>query len=198
MTAPQPDPPQPTPTPAPPPEPQPDPPPDDDDGGESLTERESRYKREAVARRRETRAAQQENDKLRAELERVRGEQETEADRRIREAVEAAKGETAATYERRLLEASVLTRAAGRLAHPEVAAALLPIDEILAEPADVREVRLDEEIDALLAKMPELALVATPNGAPPLVTQGVRTPRPTGTPGDDPDAWIRARAKGNR
>ena len=187
-------PPEPPPTPPEPPPPEPTPEPDVPD--DQLSDREQRYKREAIARRRETRAAQAEADKMRVELERLRGEHESETDKRVREAVEQAKTETAAQYERRLLEATVATKAAGRLAHPEVAAALLPLDELLDERDEAtRAQRLDDALDELLERMPELGTNGATSPSSSLITQGVRTPPKAGAASDDPDAWIRARAK---
>jgi hypothetical protein len=179
----------PTETPPPQPEPEPDPPDD------QLTDRELRYKREAVARRRETRAAQQQADELRAELEKHRSASETEAEKRVREAVDQAVADTTAKYERRLFEATVIARASGQLRDPEDAVRLLPLDELVKDPD-----KLDEALKTLLEQKPYLAAgngQTTTTTSVPLVTQGVRGQRPPAD-NDDPDAWIRARARGAR
>jgi hypothetical protein len=182
-------PPAPDPTPPDPPPPDPNDPPDD-----QLSERELRLKREAQTRRRETRAAQQQADELRAELEKLRVQSESDSDKRVREAVDQAVTETTAKYERRLFEATVIARAAGRFRDPEDAVRLLPLDELVGHPD-----KLEDAFTELLKAKPYLAAGGNgTDGAPPLVTQGPRSGRSTSMSQDDPDAWIRARARGER
>ena len=170
-----------------------------------LDERQTRafeeVRREAAARRRAERAAQATADELRAELEKLRVESESEQEKKTREAVGAAVAEVTERYERRLLEATVARRAAGKLRDPDDAISLLPLDELL-EVEDERErtKRVDVALDELLESKPYLA----ENGersAPPterrLVTQGARSERPGDSrrSGVDADSWIRGRAR---
>ena len=183
---------------------------ENDENGErrddlGLDERQTRafeeVRREAAARRRAERAAQATADELRAELEKLRVESESDQEKKTREAVTSAVAEVRTDYERRLLEATVARRAAGKLRDPDDAISLLPLDELL-EVEDERErtKRVDVALDELLESKPYLAENGErppSSGERPLVTQGGRSGRPGDTrrSGVDADSWIRGRAR---
>ena len=170
-----------------------------------LDERQQRafeeLRRENAARRREARAAQQANDELRTELERIRVENESEQERATREAVGVAVAEVEERYGRRLLEAEVARRAAGRLHDPDDATRHVALDELLAV-EDERELvrRIDAALDELLEAKPYLAADGDSSTSTTrrdsLVTQGPRsTPPRERREGVDADSWIRKRAR---
>ena len=195
MTEPQPDP-KPDPKPD---DPKPDDPPDD----LGLDDRQSRafeeLRRENANRRRAERAAQTVNDELRAELERIRTDHESENEKIVREAVEVARAEVVASYEQRLLEAQIARQAAGKLRDPEDAVRLLPIADLvqIADEGE-RARRVDAAIAELLETKSYLALngqTETPPSRTSLVTQGGRSAPPRDRrEGTDADSWIRSRA----
>ena len=176
---------------------------DGGDGGDAelqgLDERGQRAVREARAEaarsRRELRAAQQVADEQRAELERLRVQQESEQERAIREAVDAAVTEERGRWQGQLLEARVTARAAGQLRDPSDAPRYLRLDEL----ADADDRQLDEAITTLLADKPYLALANGDGGHPAsgsqLVTQGTRSGAPRGTDTTSADAWIRGKRR---
>ena len=186
------------------PEPKPDEPTPDEPkadaepkGEEALTpERFEELRREAIKHRREARAAQTAADEVRAELERLRVERESDQERAVREAVEEARREEAAKWDRRLLEAEVAVRAAGKLADPSDAVHLLPVDDLLAEPEpDARQRKIDEALSDLIEAKPYLAAANGPaRPATGLVTQGTRSKPPVS--GDaSADDWIRSHSR---
>jgi hypothetical protein len=186
---------------------------DGGDGGEQsirddlgLDDRQSRafeeLRRENAARRREARAAQKTSDDLRGELERLRVESESDQEKKTREAVDAAVGEVAERYERRLLEASIARRAAGKLRDPDDAVSLLPVDELLAVDDEREQTkRIDDALAELVEAKPYLAedngsSERTPSRST-LITQGARSERPGAARQErDADDWIRKRARG--
>lgn len=124
------------------------------EGGQRALERERTARRDAE---RAARDAQ-------AELDRIRQESLTDQEK----AVQTARREGERAGLRRVLEATVEAKAAGRMANPVLAARLLNLDEMLpAEGTDVDGDRVATAIDELLTKYPELATPAPAAPAAP-------------------------------
>ena len=171
-----------------PPPPEPDaPPPEGDDDDER-----ARLRREAAKHRRDARAAQQQNDELRQQLEQHRVESESELDRAKREAVEAARAEWNAEHAAERLHSRLRARAGTKLRDAEDA--VLHLGGTLS--ADADDAAIDEAIDELIKQRDYLAAPA-PNGGREggLVTQGARSQAPGSGRESNPDDWIRGRAR---
>ena len=162
------------------------------EGGDGDDERE-RLRREAAKHRRDARAAQQQNDELRQQLERHRVESESEQERAIREAVEAAKAEWNTEHAAERLHSRLRVRAATKLRDAEDA--VLHLGGTLS--ADADDAAIDEAIDELIKQRDYLA-APPPNGGREggLVTQGARSQAPGSGGAGTPDDWIRSRARG--
>ena len=158
-------------------------------------------RRDAAKSRRDLRAAQSAADEARKQAETIRSQHESEQEKAIREAVEQARGEERSKWQRDLLEAQVTAQAAGKLADPDDAISLLPLEDLLAEEdAERRKAKVEKAIADLLEQKPYLAAGA--NGGDDrgrgreLVTQGPRSDAPTKTEDRSADDWLRsARAR---
>jgi hypothetical protein len=167
---------------------------------EELTpDRFEEVKREAIENRRKLRAAESAHDETRKELEQLRAERESAEEKAVREAVDAARGEERAKWQRRLVEAQVAARAAGKLTDPADAVHLLSVDELLAEEdEDKRERLMDKALDELVEQKPYLALNGTrERESGRLVTQGARSRAPV-TGDKTADDWFRSRGRRRR
>jgi TolA-binding protein len=165
---------------------------------ESQSKLEYELKSEVVKHRRDARTAQQANDELRGEIERLRLQHESEQEKAIREAVEAKEAELRQEFGLERLHNRLRVLAAGRLRDPEDA--VLHLGAALA--ADVDDAALGEALEQLLKERDYLAAPAAGvlalDGAG-LVTQGARSTAPSANIRESsPDDWIRARAHGRR
>jgi hypothetical protein len=170
--------------------------PEADTGGEPeepTREHVEELKREAVKHRRDARAAQTTNDELRAELERLRVEHESDQEKAIREAVEAERQRLTGEFATERLHNRLRVHAAGKLRDAEDA--VLHLGGTLKPDADDKQV--DDAIEQLIKDRDYLAAPqanGTTEGG--LVTQGARSQPPSSSRESSPDDWIRARARG--
>lgn len=165
----------------------------DPDGSAELTpERADELRREAVKHRRDARAAQQANDELRAEIERLRVAHESDQEKAIREAVEAERARLTSEFATERLQNRLRVRAAGKLRDPEDA--VLHLGATLKPDADDKTV--DDALEQLIKDRDYLAAPAG-NGATEggLVTQGGRSQPPSGRREQTPDDWIRSQIR---
>jgi hypothetical protein len=163
-----------------------------DDHARKLVERANS---EAAARRRDARTAEDARAKLEAELAEFRQAQESEAERRDREAEQRGYDKAIGELTPRLLESVLIGVAAGRLRDP-TDAALIPARtrQELLELTDPDEQRRQavKAIDQLVEAKPHLAAEPVNDRAGPLVTQGGRSTQPSRV-ATDPDEWLRGR-----
>lgn len=132
-----------------------DPAPEGDDLGPEGTKAIAAMKK----RERESRAKlRKAEEKLAALEEQSKTEQEKALDKARKEAAEAAKGEVAAEYRKRILNAEIRTAAAGKLADPSDAVALLDLDaeDAFDDEGEVKAAEIKAAIDALIERKPHL------------------------------------------
>lgn len=147
---------------------------------------------EAAARRHELKA-------MREELETLKRERESDAERLTREAEERGAERAAGEYAPRLLEADLAIAAAGRLRDPQDAVGLIRAserEELLGlTDRDERRKRADAIISALLEAKPYLAADTDNGKGGGLVTQGARSGGAPGRSAKSPDDWLREEAR---
>lgn len=145
-------------------------------------------KYKALSRKHEQRAKQ--NASAAKELEQFRAAQLTEHEKAIQEARNEALAEGRAIGNQRLVRAEVIAAAAGKVADPSDAYAILTANGTLSDLAVDEDGNVDTEmvaalIEDLVKAKPHLAAVRSPGF-------GARTPADTPSQDSDPDAWIRA------
>lgn len=151
-----------------------DPPPAGDeaqlgDAGKKALDSEREARRAAERAANEAKAAAK---KLEDELAQFRDANKSETERAIetarKEADAAARSEVTTAFEQRLLESSVLVRAAGKLADPTDAVKLIPLADLAkSEAGAVEDKTIDAAIADLVKQKPYLATGAKPGPGDP-------------------------------
>lgn len=115
-----------------------------------------------AAFKKRAREAEKQSKELADELAKIKdankSEQEKALDKARKEATEAATADVTSGFQKRILNAEVKARAAGKLAYPDDAPRLLDLDvaELFDEDGEVKADVIDRALDALVESRPRL------------------------------------------